>query len=200
MLNLARSQGIPFVGITMDHVWQNVYETTKMAAERLAAAWSREYGVPVTYVRAYNAFGEFQAVGGYHPQKIVPTFARAAWTGQPYPIWGNGEQIVDLVYARDLAHLLSVAHNIGAGLDGGNGEPFYLDGGSGDAFTVNEVAHMVHDIAGEGPFQAEYLPMRRGEHKPARHPVAKNPQCEFWYGNLVDTVMWYKDREVYPDA
>jgi UDP-glucose 4-epimerase len=188
VLNLCKRLEIPFTGITMDHVWVNPYETTKLAAERLARAWSREYGFPVNYVTVYNAYGEYQAVGEGHPQKIVPTFARAAWERKPMPIWGDGDQVVDLIYAGDVARLL-VDRILG------------VDGGYGIPFTVNEVAEMVWSLINPGtPAKVRYLPMRRGEHTPQRDPVARNPVA--WAKDMNDTlkrtVHWYRDRPQYP--
>lgn len=171
---------IPFHGITMDHVWTNPYETTKLAAERLAQAWGREYGFPVKYTTVYNAYGEWQAHGPGHPQKIIPTFARAAHDNQPIPIWGDGEQVVDLIYAGHVAEIL------GLGLD--------VDGGYGMPLTVNEVARMVWDIVhpGEEP-KIEYKEMRMGEHTPTRDPVARKPIHDGWDlpVTLRKTVDWY---------
>lgn len=162
VLEFCRQTGTAFHGITMDHVWVNPYETTKMAAERLAEAWGREYGFPVKYTTVYNAYGEGQLHGFSHPQKIIPTFATKAWAKEPLPIWGSGTQKVDLVYA---GHVATV---IGSDAD--------FDGGYGSAWTVNEVAEMVWDMVNPGtPVQLNYLPMRRGEHTPTHDPIAQNP-------------------------
>jgi len=72
----------------------------------MATAWHHAYDVGVSHVRAYNAYGPGQAYGPGHPQKILPTFARAAWEGRPIPIWGDGEQTVDLVHSDDVARML----------------------------------------------------------------------------------------------
>lgn len=186
VLELCRLQDIPFTGVTMAHVWVNPYETTKLAAERLAAAWSREYGFSANYVTVYNAFGEYQAVGPGHPQKIIPTFARAAWEQRPIPIWGDGSQIVDLVYARHVAQLLY--------------EDSQYDGGYGNPLSVLDVAHMVWShVNPDTEMLVDMMPMRRGEHPPSRHPVATMPVMAMnWVEFLRQTIDWYEEYPVYP--
>lgn len=154
VLEAARRQGMRYVGITMPHVFPSVYTTTRQAATGLERAWHHTYGLPVSRVRAFNAYGPRQAHGPGHPQKIIPTFAYEAWRGRPIPIWGDGSQTVDLVHVDDVARMLVDA------LAFGNDETF--DAGTGRAVTVNDVAQMVLHITGSAA-GVRYLPMRRGE-------------------------------------
>lgn len=188
VLNLCRREGASLTGITMDHVWVNPYETTKLAAERLARAWSREYNIPVNYMTVYNAYGEYQAHGPGHPQKIIPTFAVNAWQQKALPVWGDGTQIVDLVYAGDVA----------AGLVANT----HRDGGYGRPRSVLNVARLVWEhINGDLPLKIDFLKMRRGEHLPKRDPVAQIPLgAPRMLPKLQETLDWYKDRPVYPDG
>jgi UDP-glucose 4-epimerase len=139
VLEYCRHSGARFVGITMPSVWANVYQATKLCSRTLATAWHESFGVPVSHVRAYNAFGIGQKFGAGHPQKIIPTFSTLAHRGEPIPIWGDGEQTVDLVSAADVASVLVQA------LEFGDDELF--DAGSGTEWTVNEVALFVRSIA-----------------------------------------------------
>lgn len=144
-----------YVGITMpDSSWANVYQATKLCANRLATAWHRNRGVPVSHVRAFNAYGPGQKHGPGHPRKIVPTFATAAWAGRPLEIWGSGNQTVDLVHADDVARMLLTATQFG------NDEIF--DAGTGTAVSVYKVAEFVNAFTGN---QAGviHMPMRDGE-------------------------------------
>ena len=154
VLEAARRKGARYVGITMPAVFPSVYTATKVAAAGLERAYHHTYGLAVSRVRAYNAYGPGQKHGPGHPQKIVPTFSAEAWAGRPIPIWGDGTQTVDLVHTDDLARMLVDAL--------GHGDDVTFDGGTGRAFSVNEVAEMVLDITGSRA-GVEYLPMRRGE-------------------------------------
>lgn len=154
VLEAARAWGVPYVGITMPAVFPSVYTATKLAATGLERAYHHTYGLPVARVRAFNAYGPGQKHGPGHPQKIIPTFATEAWANRPIPIWGDGEQTVDLVHVDDLGRMLVDA------LD--HGDDVTFDGGTGKAMTVNEVADFVLDVTGSTAGK-QYLPMRRGE-------------------------------------
>ena len=154
VLDWCRGHNAGFTGILMPAVFPSVYTATKLCAEHLAKAWHHTYGVPVSHVRAFNAFGAGQKHGAGHPRKIIPAFASAAWRQAPIEIWGDGRQTVDLVDVGDLARMLVDA------IDFGDCEVF--DGGTGQAFTVNAVAEMVKALtASSSPIV--HKPMRRGE-------------------------------------
>lgn len=164
ILQWCEHNGAGFVGITMpDSSWANVYQATKLCAMRLATAWHRNMGVPVSHVRAFNAFGPGQAFGLGHPQKIIPTFATHAWRGEPLPIWGDGTQTVDLVYADDVAQMLYAATSFG--------DDEVFDAGTGIAMTVNMVADLVNLITDNKAGRAHYE-MRAGEEEKT-HIIAK---------------------------
>lgn len=154
VLEACERYDLGYVGITMPPVFPSVYTATKLAADRLASAWHHSRGVLVSRVRAFNAYGPGQAHGPGHPQKILPTFATEAWAGRPIPVWGDGEQTVDLVHSEDLGRMLVDAV--------GFGDDATFDGGTGQAFTVNEVAAMVLDVTGSHA-GTRHLPMRAGE-------------------------------------
>lgn len=191
ILQWCREHQASYVGISMpDSNWANVYQATKLCAMRLASAWHRTYQVPVSHVRAFNAFGPGQKHGPGHPAKILPTFATAAWAEKPIPIWGNGLQTVDLVYVDDVARMLVDAT--------GHGGDDIFDAGSGVSMTVRQVATVVNRAAGRPVDSFEFHPMRDGE-TPESDIVA---QGEGWdvlgwqptldLGQLKATVEWYR--------
>lgn len=158
ILQWCRENGAGYVGITMPPVFPSVYTATKVCADRMATAWHHAYGVPVAHVRAFNAYGPGQKYGPGHPQKVIPTFARAAWEGCPLPVWGDGEQTMDLVHTDDVARMLVEAT--------GHGDDVTFDAGTGQEVTVNELAAFVLRHTGSKA-GVEHLPMRRGE-RPTR--------------------------------
>jgi nucleoside-diphosphate-sugar epimerase len=194
ILEWCRANGAGYVGITMPPVFPSVYTATKVCAQSLATNWHRAFGVPVSHVRAFNAYGPGQAHGPGHPQKIVPTFARCAWEGQPIPVWGDGTQTVDLVHADDVGRMLVDA--------AGHGDDAVFDAGTGEAVEVLQVVRFVSNIvaAEKGPdfrHQVDLLPMRTGE-----EPTTIVAKGEGWdrldwrpvmdWDRLADTVRWYR--------
>jgi UDP-glucose 4-epimerase len=191
ILQWCREHHAGYTGITMpDSNWANVYQATKLCSMRLASAWHRSYGVMVSHVRAFNAFGPGQKHGPTHPQKIIPAFATYAWAEKPIPVWGSGLQTVDLVYSGDVARMLVEACEFG--------DDDIFDAGTGVATTVMQVASMVNRICGRPLDSVEHLAMRKGE-TPESDIVAKGEGWELldWrptlnLEELRETVEWYR--------
>lgn len=185
ILEWCRDNEAGFVGITMpDSNWANVYQATKLASTRLATAWHRNFGVSVSHVRAFNAYGEGQKHGTGHPQKFLPTFATMAWAGKPLPVWGSGNQTVDAVDVHDVARMLVEATAFG------NDEVF--DAGTGQPVSVNAVASFVNGLTGNMA-GIKHLPMRHGEEAETQI-VAKGEGWDLlgWQPEL----NWFRIKEV----
>lgn len=153
ILRMCSEFDLDYVGITMPQVWDNVYQATKSAAVKLASAYYRHYNLHVSHVRAFNVFGVGQKVG--LPQKIIPTFSDHAWRKKALPVWGDGNQQVDLVRVEDVARMLVQA------LDFGDNQTF--DAGTKQSLSVKRVAQFVNEMAGS-PAGIQYMDMRKGEH------------------------------------
>lgn len=182
--------GAQYVGILMPDVFPSIYTATKIASQRLATALHHGAGLRVNHVRAYNAYGPGQKYGLGHPQKILPTFAVHAWHRKPIPIWGDGQQGVDLIHVDDLGRMLvDAAEHPGANL--------VFDGGTGRELTVKQVARQVATAAGWDTPEYHYLPMRAGE-IPTTNIQAKGEGWDVlgWHPpirSLRETVLSYRD-------
>ena len=148
------AHGVRFVNISMPPVFPSIYTATKMSVEAFLKAYAHNDGLRYASVRAFNAFGPGQHHGPGHPQKIIPTFAFNGWRGLPIPVWGDGDQGVDLVHVSDVADVMVQAVELA---DGGT-----YDAGTGRMFTVLEVARLVQLQTGNRS-RIDHLPMRRGE-------------------------------------
>lgn len=189
LLEACRFNGCSYVGILMPYVFPSLYSASKMYSERIATCYHKAYDVGVSHVRAFNAFGPGQAHGPGHPQKILPTFAVEAWAGRPIPIWGSGEQGCDLVHTSDLGRMLADAVNFH--------DEEVFDGGTGQKFSVNEVAAMVLEITGSKA-GIEYLPMRLGEEETQIVATGEGWNTlgwkpEFRPEQFEEAVVWYRD-------
>lgn len=182
VLNACRSGDTRYVGITMPDCWANVYQATKQCAQTLALGFHRDFGVPVTHIRAFNAYGVGQKHGRGHPQKIVPTFASRIYAGEPVPIWGEGDQTVDLVHVDHIASCL-VDAAISDADEYGHGQVW--DAGSGIETSVLDVARAVRHCTGL-PAEYEFLPMRPGE-TPHTRLCAASPPPQIGFDQHFDT-------------
>jgi len=190
VLQWCRDNGAAYVGITMLPVFPSVYTASKVCAQNLATAWHRAYGVPVSHVRAFNAFGPHQPFGPGHPQKIIPAFSVNAWANQPIPVWGDGSQTVDLVHVNDVARMLVEATDLG--------QDELLEAGTAVKLTVKEVAEFVIEHTGSTG-GIEYLPMRKGEEPTDIVCTRKGWDFLDWepvlnWSEVKETIDWYKDN------
>jgi nucleoside-diphosphate-sugar epimerase len=164
------------VYITVGNYWMhNSYSISKTTAENLAWMFNKEHGTEIAVVRALNAYGEGQKAAPV--RKIMPNFVLPALRGEPLTIYGDGTQIMDMVYVKDVADILVRALTVNHGQYiytpervGNNGVKF--EAGTGRPTTVNEIAQIVLDAVGGGT--VEHVPMRGGE--PEHSVVLGNPE------------------------
>ena len=72
------------------------YAASKAAADHLARAWSRTYGLPVIISNCSNNYGPYQ-----FPEKLIPTAIIAALENRPIPVYGTGANIRHWLYVDD---------------------------------------------------------------------------------------------------
>jgi len=72
------------------------YSASKAAADHLAMAWHRTYGLPVLISNCSNNYGPRQ-----FPEKLIPHMIINALQERPLPIYGDGGNIRDWLYVED---------------------------------------------------------------------------------------------------
>ena len=143
------------VYITVGNHWmQNPYAISKTTAERFAWMYNKEHGTQIAVVRAMNAYGPGQKAAPV--RKIIPNFVQPALRDEVLQVYGDGSQIMDMLYVYDLADILVRALTV----DHGNFETCF-SAGTGRRTTVQEIAELVTILVGRGCIQN--VPMRPGE-------------------------------------
>lgn len=137
-----------------NHWMNNSYSITKTTAERFALMANKEWGTEIAVVRALNAYGPKQKAEPV--RKIMPNFVIPALRGEAITLYGDGSQVMDMIYVADVAEILVRALGMSHGV---YDRPF--EAGTGRRTTVNEIAEMVIAQAGDGYVQ--FHPMRPGE-------------------------------------
>lgn len=79
------------------------YSASKAAADHLASAWQRTYGLPVVISNCSNNYGPF-----HFPEKLIPLVILNALHGKPLPVYGAGENVRDWLYVDDHARALDI--------------------------------------------------------------------------------------------
>jgi UDP-glucose 4-epimerase len=126
------------------------YGVTKLAAEQLCYLYFVNHNVPTTSVRYFTVYGPRQ-----RPDMAFNRFFRAAISGDPIVLYGDGEQTRDFTYVSD-----AVAATMAAGDVGVPGRAYNIGGGS--RVTVNQVLEIVQRLVGR-PLQIRREPAQKGD-------------------------------------
>lgn len=114
---------------------RNVYATTKLAQEHLAAAWARATGGSAVSLRYHNVYGP--RMPRDTPYAGVASFFRSALArGRAPRVFEDGRQRRDFVHVRDVA----AANATALEADAAAGALTAYNTGSGEPHTVGEMA------------------------------------------------------------
>ncbi len=80
------------------------YSASKAAAEMLALAYHKTYGIPIVILRCTNNFGPRQ-----FPEKLIPKTTIRALLGLRIPVYGSGQQIRDWIHVSDFCKAIDLA-------------------------------------------------------------------------------------------
>ena len=192
--------------VTVGNYWmQNTYSITKTTAENLAWMFNAEHGTEIAVVRALNAYGPRQKHAPV--RKIMPNFVLPALAGESITVYGDGAQVMDMIYVADVADILVRALLVNHGhylyrpeRDADNDVKF--EAGTGRVTTVRQIAEMVQRAAGFNDTPIRYVRMRPGE--PEGSVVLGEPETlrDLYDGQLPNlvaledgiarTVDWYR--------
>jgi dTDP-glucose 4,6-dehydratase len=172
------------------------YSASKAAADHLASAWHRTYGLPVVITNCSNNYGPF-----HFPEKLIPLVILNALEGKPLPVYGQGENIRDWLYVEDHARALFMALQKGR-----LGEKYNIGGRNErrNIDVVKRICALMDEMRPEGaPHERliSYVTDRPGHD--ARYAIdATKIESELgWKARetfdtgIARTVRWYLDNE-----
>ena len=164
------------------------YSASKAAADQLALAFMRTYGLEVTVSRCCNCFGPHQ-----HQEKFIPTIIASALSGHPVPIYGSGLNVREWITSADHARAILAI------LDRGRPGEIY-NTGSGVRLSNIELAGMLLSILGRDRSLIRHTEDRKGHDRrysisseKIRQELGFVPQDSFIL-SLEKTVAWYAAR------
>lgn len=208
-LEAAAQYDIPGVYIAVGNWWMNnSYSISKNMIERYTHMFNEDRGTRVNIVRAVNAYGPRQLAAEPFAhgkvRKITPAFICRALSGMPIEVYGDGNQVSDMVFVSDVAKALVTSLEKAE-----KGEVFgeAVEVGDGSKTTVNQVAEEVIrqvQLLGYKEVPIEHLPMRPGEQEGA--VVSANPETLAHVGmkvsdlvqlevGMADTVKYFHDTK-----
>lgn len=133
------------------------YGVAKLAAEKYSREYWKNYGVPIVVNRMSCIYGEFQK--GTEEQGWIDWFLRAKHNELPVTIFGNGKQVRDALFGRDIAKLyLNQTKHIMKY----QGNTFNVGGGPNEGFNVSllEFVDLIDEMFPGKKLQIRFAPRR----------------------------------------
>lgn len=161
------------------------YSASKAAADLLALAYHRTYGLSVTISRSTNNYGPYQ-----HKEKLIPLSVSKVLNEEKIPLYGDGCNIRDWLYVED--HCRAVDLIIHSGINCG------IFNISGRAEYKNiEVVRLILSCLGKDEKYIMYVEDRKGHDRRygvnsslVRNKLDWKPTVTFEEG-IFKTVNWY---------
>ena len=170
------------------------YAASKAVTEQYASVFCAMYGMEIVNLRYFNVYGPRQSLEDDYAV-VVPKFIHAHLKGIGAPIFDDGEQSRDFVYAENVADIN--VRCLAAPAELVAGEVFNV--GDGIAHTVNSLFFTLKEITGSHGVPT-YLPKRKGDVRKTHADISKakrvlgwEPTIDFKEG-LVRTVGYFSSR------
>ncbi|WP_406656587.1 NAD-dependent epimerase/dehydratase family protein [Methanolobus sp. ZRKC2] len=112
------------------------YGVSKLAAERYGTIYSKYKNLGVVNLRYAIAYGEREWY-----RRVLTIFIKRAIQNKPLVVFGDGKQIRDFVYVKDVVKL----HNLCIENEAANGQSYNV--GTGTSTTIIDLANLVADVA-----------------------------------------------------
>ena len=110
------------------------YSASKASSDFIVRSYFHTYGMPVVTTNCSNNYGPNQ-----HKEKLIPTIIRKAISGEPIPIYGDGQNIRDWLYVWD--HCVGIKLTLDKGVLGET----YNIGGRNERKNLY-IAHTICDL------------------------------------------------------
>jgi dTDP-glucose 4,6-dehydratase len=203
LLEAAREAGARHVQVSTDEVYGSIesgsftessplapsspYSATKAGGDLLVASYFHTHGLPTVVCRGSNNYGPYQ-----YPEKLIPLMILNALAGDALPVYGDGLNVRNWLYAEDFARA------IGAVLaDGEPGEAYNV--GGPDECTNLDVVKRILELCSRDESLIELVPDRPGHDR--RYSLSSEkvrelgwrPRMRFDQG-LDSTVGWYREN------
>jgi len=207
LLEAARARGVRrFLQVSTDEVYGSLapdappftedhplapsspYAASKAGADLLVLASHRTYGQDVVITRCSNNYGPYQ-----FPEKLIPLMLSNALEDKPLPVYGDGRQVRDWVYADDHARAI-----LAAAVRGRPGR-IYNIGARQERCNMDVVREVLRQL-GKPESLIRHVTDRPGHDRRyaidptrAQEELGWRPEVEFEDG-LARTIRWYRDN------
>mgnify|MGYP000428259837 CR=1 FL=1 len=169
------------------------YSSSKAAADLLAGAYGRTYGLPVTISRCSNNYGPYQ-----FPEKLIPLMIVNALADRPLPVYGRGLNVRDWLYVGDHCRAIDLVVNHGR-----IGEVYNI-GGNNERANI-EIVKLILSNTGKSEDLIVHVKDRPGHDRRYaidNHKITTelgwSPKYTFQTG-MASTIEWYLHNREWMD-
>jgi dTDP-glucose 4,6-dehydratase len=203
LLEAARIRKLRYLQVSTDEVYGSIesgqfteasplqpsspYSASKAGADLLVSSYAHTYGLNAVICRGSNNYGPYQ-----HPEKLIPLMILNALAGDRLPLYGDGRNVRNWLYAEDFSRA------IGAVLERGIAGEAYNCGGPDECQNLEIVRTLLKHI-GASESLIEFVSDRPGHDR--RYSLSSEkvralgwePRVRLPDG-LRRTVRWYRDN------
>ena len=165
------------------------YSASKAAADFLVLAYYKTHGLPAVITRCSNNYGPNQ-----FPEKLIPVLITNAMDGRPLPIYGDGLNVREWIFADEHSRAVLMALDRGA-----PGEVYNV--GSGHEKTNLEVVREILRLVGKPESLIQFVKDRPGHDRRYSIDCSKirrdwnwSSEVDFASG-LSATIEWYPTHQ-----
>lgn len=165
------------------------YSSSKAAADLLAGAYHRTYGLPVSISRCSNNYGPYQ-----FPEKLIPLMIANALNNKPLPVYGEGINVRDWLFVQDHCKAIDLIIR-----EGKVGEVYNI-GGHNEMRNIDIVKLILKEL-GKPESLITFVTDRKGhDQRYAIDPTKIHnelgwlPETKFSDG-IVKTIHWYLENK-----
>jgi nucleoside-diphosphate-sugar epimerase len=170
--------------------WNNIYSVTSQAVEKLGHSFREHMNVDARVLRIWNVYGPRQKL--FPIRKVVPHMVMQALRGAPLELFGDGTQMVELLYVDDVARAI-----VDFLFHAGNVESTY-ELKAVRPMSALDLAHTIIRLTNSNS-TVRLLPMRTGESVSTRFAAASSlaqllpglSQTPLNEG-LLETIEWFR--------
>ncbi len=204
LLEAAREHGHRYVQVSTDEVYGSIesgsftessplcpsspYSATKAGADLLVASYFHTYGLETLICRGSNNYGPRQ-----YPEKLIPLMILNALSGDRLPVYGDGRNVRNWLYAEDFSNA------IGQVLASGAPSEVYNCGGPDECENL-EVVRRILSLTDRDESLIEFVTDRPGHDRryslssEKLRTIGWKPRVHFEEG-IERTVRWYRDND-----
>ena len=143
---------------------QSPYALSKLQSEEMLKMYNLLYNLPTAILRYFNVFGPNQNPNSAYAA-VIAKFVDCFIKKQPLTIFGDGQQMRDFVFVKDIARA-----NIFAALNLDKGEVYNVAAGA--HYTLLELVEILNNLFGYKA-QINFAPARLGDIKASFADISK---------------------------